>query len=278
VESIDDVREFRRKKLEESPVIQRLMASNQYGEIIRLLQKHKPKMLRWKRNGETVERPSVTDIRLFLFGTVEYAMRGPGVSERMTAAERKKKAQRIQAAVKALSDELEPFFNSYASIPFQFQAHMDSLALDIAADHANALRADDVEVSEEEEHRARYTVYDLLMNRPGDYLDTLSEAAEWWGRTETLLGKPNHPNAERLYFIKVVTNAFCREFGKPLRAVTLALTSVYFDTGGLDEAALAKIAPEPKPKPYKIPAEELERLRAVAREHGVEFDSGPLSE
>lgn len=75
-----------------------------------------------------------------------------------------------------------------------------------------------------------------------DTLETVEEGADWWESEEQYLAKPNHPNAERLYFIRRATEIFYVEFGQPMRELTLELTSVYFDCADLSEADLSRLA------------------------------------
>jgi hypothetical protein len=58
-----------------------------------------------------------------------------------------------------------------------------------------------------------------------------------------MVTKPDHPNAKRLYFIRSLTRSFVEAYGRPMRKETLALTSIFFDCEGLDEAAMSRLAP-----------------------------------
>jgi hypothetical protein len=64
-----------------------------------------------------------------------------------------------------------------------------------------------------------------------------------WAEREPTVTKPEHENAERLYFIRSLTNDFMEGYGRPMRKETLALASVFFDCDGLDEAAISRLAP-----------------------------------
>lgn len=266
------------KRFESTEHIQKLLSSAQMPLVEKLLGQRKLPVSTFRRmSGEVITDPP-RPIALFLYQTISHALEGPNTSEKMTGSERRRLAARIRDSANSLSDALQPLFKDMRSIPFQFQSLLDGLALDLSADHFQKLREDGVEIAvdEEAENRSRFAIYAVLMHKPGDYLDTLIEAADWWADSKTILKKPNDPNALRLYFIRKLTDAFFREFKTPMRAATLAITSVYFSCEDIDEAALSRLAPvsvrPEKPTPVEIPKESYERIKALMAEHNIDLD------
>lgn len=94
---------------------------------------------------------------------------------------------------------------------------------------------------------ARQVAVSILSDLLGSNLQTsfglLLQSLESWANRTPLVPKPGHNNAERLYFIRSLTEQFVAAFGRPLRKETLAIASVYFNCDGLDEAAISKLAP-----------------------------------
>lgn len=86
---------------------------------------------------------------------------------------------------------------------------------------------------------------DLTFTRLDVLLDNLTQGLDEWADRDRVVVKPGHPNAARLYFIRQMTRHFVEKYGRPLRAETLALASLFFDCASLDEAALSVIAPNP---------------------------------
>jgi hypothetical protein len=72
--------------------------------------------------------------------------------------------------------------------------------------------------------------------------DAIAEGAEAWARTEAPLDKPNHQNADRLWFIRVVTESFVYHFASPMREEVTALTKIWFGDSRLTANTLSEIA------------------------------------
>lgn len=75
-------------------------------------------------------------------------------------------------------------------------------------------------------------------------LDAIVEGATTWGASSPLVGQPKAGNAERLYFVRRMTEAFRAWFGPehPMREQVAALTRCIFDCE-LDAATVRKLAP-----------------------------------
>lgn len=58
--------------------------------------------------------------------------------------------------------------------------------------------------------------------------DAISEGASAWGQKRPLLDKPNHKNADRLWFARIVTESFVHHFGEPMREEVACLANIWF--------------------------------------------------
>ena len=186
----------------------------------------------------------IVDAEDLLYGLVLQGLAEPSFSERKTGTERKRHAEQIVSATKRLRKLIVPLLpeTGYA---FEFQASFDGFALDAAIAYAQkALTPED---DEESVNKYRYAIYFLLMEALPELCDVISEAAEWWGRAQQAIKKPNDANAARLRFIRSATNACCLNFGAPLRSLVYRLTEIFFDCSDIDEAALSRLAPRPVP-------------------------------
>jgi hypothetical protein len=86
-------------------------------------------------------------------------------------------------------------------------------------------------------------------------LDAIASAAASWPDQRRLVEKPNDESAPRLYFIRTVAPALERQYGKPMLAETLALTTEFFDVGSLTEHSLNEkpLAMPLRPRVKRIP-------------------------
>jgi hypothetical protein len=73
-------------------------------------------------------------------------------------------------------------------------------------------------------------------------LGTVAEAADRWAKTKPPITQFGNSNADRLYFMRRMTEFFKEEYGKPLRDQVAALTCVIFDCD-IDKETVAKLAP-----------------------------------
>ena len=216
--------------------IERLKASPEYPQI-RVVLESFPE---WEDSGERV-----------LEMTLSYALAGPRVHERFTKTERVKTAEKISALATELAQLLYRVHGNNElgrDWPFELQGAMDYMALSAALDFRESAGGELAETLADDDgdafHATRYGIYHVLMECMPETLESLADAAQYWKEAGSQpLAKPNHKNAARLYFIRAVTGHFVRMYGRPLRELTLSLTSVYFDCGDLDTAALSNLAP-----------------------------------
>lgn len=239
------------------PEIKALFASPQYPEILRLLE--------GKPLGPSFRNGTLEDVVVEAALFVRFP---PTYSERLTQGERKKIANRIIKAARELGDAMMPLMGKDNI----FQPDFDALALDIAVEEAEDLKEAGIVLDEDTFNRCRMAAYRLMMDGIPELLASISGSAEHYAERKSILKQPNDANADRLYFIRKVTKFFGLAFNSPMRAATLALTSVYFDCGGLTEASLSVIAPDWKRKPFVLPPEAVEQMKSFAKEHSFDFE------
>lgn len=205
--------------------------------------------------------PPLKDIDLWIFQAVIQCLDDPDLAETMTGGERRKIASDIRYHCEQLSRVLKPFKyrNGRPGLGWPFQPIFDLLALDVSVEQIKDLDRDPSELEDIQNWR-RYGIYGLLMDNMDDVLAAIVEGGEWFAESQTLIKKPNDPNAKRLYFLRMLTRKLCDEFGSPCRAASLALTSVYFDCGDLSEASISKLAPVEKRKPVDIQPDTLKEI------------------
>ena len=83
---------------------------------------------------------------------------------------------------------------------------------------------------------------DHAVSRMDLVAERIAEGAESWARIAPPLDKPNHVNADRLWFIRLVTEQFLHHFGKPMREEVAALAEIWFGESTLTANALSEIA------------------------------------
>jgi len=105
----------------------------------------------------------------------------------------------------------------------------------------------------------------------GETADILSDGLKQWANRSRSIQKPGHPNARRLFFIRSLVRDFTENFGKLWRGETLELTSVFFDCADLDEAAITKLAPDPRRKRLNQSA----KNPHIDSGESIDGDSGP---
>lgn len=214
------------------PALKKLFTSSSYQRIIDLASKG---VFRRPTRSDTAET-------VVWHAAIRGAL-GPDHSEKLTKKERLRLASSVRRSATELRESLEVVLAG--GVPYQFQANLDGLALDATNSFAETFEEHKRGELEEADHfnTSRFAIYHLLMDGLPELLETIVESADWWGAQEQYLAKPNHPNAERLYFIRRATETFYLYFGQPMRELTLELTSVYFDCSDLSEADLSRLAP-----------------------------------
>lgn len=231
----------------QSEIMDKLKASPEYPKILAALQ----------------ALPEWDDAESLWLGTVLHrALSGPLPHERLTKTERTKIADRITALSMELAQLLYRVHGDKElgrDWPGELQAQVDYMALRAAVDYKESVGApEESELGEALSdvhgtgfHIARYAIYHTLIDCMPEALETIAQGSQMWKEfaSDPPLAKPNHKNADRLYFIRRMTSHFVRSYGRPLREVTLGLASIYFDCDDLEVAALSNLAPvNPKHK------------------------------
>jgi hypothetical protein len=234
------------------PNVKRLWGSPQFSQVVGSLE--------GKRSFVGAGKPPSLGVGSLVTSIVQRGLAEPDVAETMTASERRRLAQTIINHTEGLREALRPFMDERRGFKWPFQPYFDRLALEVQISEEERLTDAGVPMDGEAAHRCRFAVYHLLMDKMDWLFDAIKEGAEHFSESETILKKPNDPNAKRLYFLRTVTKQFCMEFRSPCRAATLALASVYFDCTDLDEAAVSKLAPVVKPTPVEISQEEFDEV------------------
>ncbi|BCT93522.1 hypothetical protein LYSHEL_25460 [Lysobacter helvus] len=121
---------------------------------------------------------------------------------------------------------------------------MDDLGLQYGPAAFQRLResygiADAIEVHSSGNSLFSMEIYDSLPS----ILSAVNDAVSGWATTKPIVERPNSGDAERRYFLRRFTYLFRYWYGQPLRANTLAVTSIFFDCSDLDESTVATLAP-----------------------------------
>lgn len=244
-----------RQELMVRPAITKLVESDQYKIVMEALgRRSRRKLLKME--------PAPMDLDLWVFQAVEQCLADPELAETMTARERRERAAAIERHCDELWKLISPFVGEHG-FGWPFQPNLDYLALELSIDYTK--KGFDVSGDELEDiqHQARYAIYYALMQRMEDVLATIVQCGDHFAILNTVIKKPNDPNARRLYFLRTITKKLAYEFGGPCRSVALSLAGVYFDCTDLDEASVSKLAPVEKPEPIAIPRENLEDIVAT---------------
>ncbi|WP_159095062.1 hypothetical protein [Stenotrophomonas sp. ZAC14A_NAIMI4_1] len=165
--------------------------------------------------------------------------------EKLTKKQREERAKKIVLHCEALRELLIPFYREEIGLDWPFQPFFDGAALESALNYQERMGVNfaDEEDKEEDLVHKRFSIYHGIMADLGLVFDAIHQGALMLPELKTEIKKPNDPNVKRLRFIRRLTEDLHRYFGKPHRAIVLALTSVFFDATDLDEAAISKLAP-----------------------------------
>lgn len=247
-----------RESLDDDAVAKKLRESGALATAIRLLKDRRRVQRRYPPN---------LPLDIWIVQAATGAARERDIAERMTASERKKLEITIRESTDALEGALT-LLHGEAGFTHHFQPVFDGLALDMACNQKEWCDDAGVPMDEDTLARCRFTVYQMLMHDLGALFDAIKYGAELFSQQETIVKKPNDKNASRLYFIRKLNRSLCSEFDSPCRSAALAITSAFFDCSDLDEAALSKLAPRYKAKPYVMPQEGIDRLREYYSANG----------
>jgi len=189
-----------------------------------------------------------SEFETYFWSFILEALKGPEPIDKLTGTERKKIATNIAKASRMLATAWKNVASEDRVLPVEFQVTFDSLACDAAAHEWELLHGNYVgtDANEKEMHSAQSSIYIFLSSGLPRLFEDLAFAADCVAKSKPVLAMPNDKNALRLYFIRKLTDWFFREFGKVLRGETLKIASIYFDCSDIDEAALSRLAPNPR--------------------------------
>lgn len=181
----------------------------------------------------------------WIFSAVRRALADLEPFEKMTQKQREECAKKIVVHCEALRELLIPFHSERYGLDWPFQPFFDGAALESALNYQARMGVDFADEDDKEDDliQKRFAIYHAIKVDLGLVFDAIHEGALMLPELRTEVKKPNDPNVKRLRFIRRMTEDLHRYFGKPHRAVVLALTSVFFDASDLDEAAISKLAP-----------------------------------
>lgn len=134
-------------------------------------------------------------------------------------------------------------------VPGEFSPNLFTLAKQVALDRKRMSDSNDERFKsvppELEEEILVLGIFNAY-KQADSLMEAVAKSVDEWLQAPVMLAKPNDPNAHRLYFLRRVTASFIKDYGRPLRAETLALASVFFDCSDIEEADLSRLAPVPK--------------------------------
>ena len=84
------------------------------------------------------------------------------------------------------------------------------------------------------------------LQRTLKHLSAIAIAAKAWGDVPQILVKPGDANADRLFFIRRLTDHFIMVYRTPLRQQTFAITSALFPCDDIKAEDLSRLAPVAK--------------------------------
>lgn len=216
-----------------------LKARNEFGSIHKML----VKLPDWK---DETHFPILNRL-------LRHALSPPPQHECLTGSERRALATKISRSCHDLADALTKIHDWKSQWPTLFDHVLRKYALSTATElrelalHSgedNALAHALEDTNSEGFRSAVAGIHFATREKIHDALYAIGLAADVWGQpTEGGQVRPNHKQAARARFIPKLNEGIFVIFGEAPRALTHALTSVFFDATGLDEAAISRAAP-----------------------------------
>lgn len=185
-----------------------------------------------------------------LFIAVLDGVRGLSPVELISGSERKTRGTRIAWLAAELRSELEDLDADHNTLwlPPEFVPPLEKVAEDAAIRSLKGVVVDSSEMSTEDIERIGHyssgvdegSMATILELSP--IFDAIEAGAIAWSQSQPVVFRPNDQGAERLYFVRHVTEYFREYFGTPLRGQTAALANCLYP-GDLDGPTVAKLAP-----------------------------------
>ena len=185
---------------------------------------------------------NIYDMAEDLIGAVT-DMRAQGIPA-ATRARRKEKLKEVQSAVSAMKKSIAFLFDRDDPDVHSFDWKARNECVNAIANdwlHSQAMLYG--ATIDQEGAAVAYQIIRRLVADPRAILDTIEGRVHEWSMETPELAKPNDPQAARLIFMRRLTDYFRQQYSTPLRGCVLAVTEAFFDCDGLDESAIAKLAP-----------------------------------
>lgn len=184
-----------------------------------------------------------------LFFTLEEALKGPRLSDVIPASKRKSQGQKIMQLARSLRSELEDVCRDdsvRSELQIGYEEMLRSFARQIISnylDHTTTfVTKPEPDVLKDMEKYLYFSLGQLLTGKDFIALSAIERAGLAWGASSPSIYRPDDEGANRLYFMRLLTDFFRNRYGSPLREATAALTRCLFDCE-VDAAMVAKLAP-----------------------------------
>lgn len=214
----------------------------------------------------------------FLLHEVETALSGPQVQEAIATEKRKRQGKRISDLAAALRNELISLNQNDVPPPEILKAYRKACAATLPAIPAYRAKGDydDAAKTPIEPQLlgelalgpAGQRILDgVLLANSQSFLDearkavaggfmgalmgdspalmAIEKAGKSWAKTKSVVYHPNHPSADRTYFMRRITAFFESWFDTPLREATVAIVGCFFE-GEISVSTVAHRAPSAK--------------------------------
>lgn len=174
---------------------------------------------------------------------VQGALREPCFRDSATSAQRRRFNAKFSRAATSLIELLDELGGDEFTLD-EFGGPLTDFARSTAHGACEILRNQkpNVIVNESAELAARIAAIDCV-DHLGQMIYIMTGEVARWSKVDPLIPKPLATNARRLRLIRKLSAHFNNRYETPLRACVLAITGVFFDIDGLNEATITKLAP-----------------------------------
>ncbi|MEO9091121.1 MAG: hypothetical protein ABI247_12400 [Rhodanobacter sp.] len=250
----DLVQEFRvRKEDDAAELLEAMAASTECLKVWQAIGKrlgvatklHRDRLLKFYPSMERNSIPSkdmVSEVEHLTY-SVQGALQKPKFCDSATGTQRNRLNAKFSKAAASMIEVLDELAGD-DDIFTGTDGALTQFAVAIAHEALQRMREDQCifGVNADERADAEFVARYCLFS-PVELIGPIREDVLRWANTRPLIPKPDAENARRLLLIRRLSSLFKDRYGTPLRACTLAITGVFFDIDGLDEATIAKLAP-----------------------------------
>jgi hypothetical protein len=190
----------------------------------------------------------------FLLFTIQAARHGAAPHERTPTSERKERGGRIARLACELRRELAACKIEEWGLPNEFHKAIRDTAVTVADEFiddekewAESHGLPSSQATAREKNGAYRAIQFAIVQQDSRGLQfpalaAIENGAKAWAASEATLYRPSDPNADRLYFIRAMTDFFRENYNTPLREATAALTRCLFACE-INASVVAKLAP-----------------------------------